>query len=461
MTPRAARVVRRRRTSPLRTATSVGLLVALSTALAAGPLVPQATIVGTVFDSLRTSAPLKFATVVIPELSRYVTADSLGRFRIEAVPAGRYTMTFLHPLLDSLDIAAEVLPVAVPASGTLTTRLATPSPSALVWLVCRTSSDPPPAMLIGHVHDALDAAAVAGAALNASWSDLVLGARTLDRRTTRATAESRPNGAFVLCGLPANTPFELDVVAGDRSSGRITLVLSGNVFQRRDFTVAKTSSGVSVSGTVGDAGGAPVRDALVRLAGSERRALTDGAGAFSIAGVPLGTQQFEVRRAGHWPGTAVVDVPANGVHGARFALGARASKLGPVPPVDSATRDDDTGFEDRRRAGIGQFVTAAEIGKKPVRSLNDVLVRASMLSLAFTARQRLVRMKGAAGEPCAPTFFLNGFAWISGIRGLAQSDIQSVLEPAELRGVEVYAPAQIPERFNRRNGCGVVVLWTR
>ncbi len=93
---------------------AVAVLTAASRAAAA-----QATVTGTVFDSLRTRAPLAGANVVIVELSRYAAADARGRFRFDAVPAGRYGVTFLHPSLDSLDMAAEVVPLVVPERGTV------------------------------------------------------------------------------------------------------------------------------------------------------------------------------------------------------------------------------------------------------------------------------------------------------------------------------------------------------
>ncbi len=71
----------------------------------------QSTIVGTVFDSLHSHAGLAHATVVSPELPRYTTTDSRGRFRFDSVPAGRFSITFLHATLDLLDMAAPTAPI--------------------------------------------------------------------------------------------------------------------------------------------------------------------------------------------------------------------------------------------------------------------------------------------------------------------------------------------------------------
>ena len=52
----------------------------------------QGSIAGTMYDSLSTHAPLANATVVLVERSRYATTDSRGRFQIDSVPDGHYTL---------------------------------------------------------------------------------------------------------------------------------------------------------------------------------------------------------------------------------------------------------------------------------------------------------------------------------------------------------------------------------
>lgn len=42
-------------------------------------------------------------------VNRSVQSDSLGRFAIDDVPAGRYLVGFLHPLLDSLGVEAPIV----------------------------------------------------------------------------------------------------------------------------------------------------------------------------------------------------------------------------------------------------------------------------------------------------------------------------------------------------------------
>ena len=63
---------------------------------------------------------------------------------------------------------------------------------------------------------------------------------------------------------------------------------------------ASTVSGTAaVSGFVRGAGGAPVVSAEVRLRGTPADARTDALGAFTLRGLPAGSQELEVRRIGY------------------------------------------------------------------------------------------------------------------------------------------------------------------
>ena len=443
----------------------ISALVAVAAILgAASSAGAQATIVGTVFDSLRTKAFVKRATVVIPELPRYVSTDDQGRFQIDSVPAGRYTITFLHPILDSLDVAAEAFPITVPERGMVTARLATPSPAALVWLICRTASDTFPSMMLGHVRSADDSTGIGGATVTVAWSELVLGLRSLEQRTSSAVAVTRPSGSYVLCGLPSSERLEVTATVDSRSTGKLALSLAGDILARRDFTIGQGSPSTvvsgAVSGTVRDAAGKPASNAIVTVFGPQLSALTDEGGRFTLRDVPTGTQLFEAKQIGSWPRTELVDVPRVGVKELALSLGPRASGLAAVRAVGPNT-DDRTGFEERRYAGIGQFVAPEANEKKPARSLTSLLLRASWLFLGTTGRLKIIKMKGATGVDCVPNYFINGYAWRAGISGMAEREFQSVLEPGQIRGVEVYPHSAIPPFFDRRNGCGSVIMWTR
>jgi hypothetical protein len=454
-------------------------------ALAARIGAAQATVVGVVFDSLFTRAPMKGATVVIPELSRYVHSDDRGRFRFDSVPAGRYTMTFLHPSLDSLDIAAEVLPVAIPASGVVNARLATPSPGGLVWFVCRSVADTFPGMMLGHVRDVDDSSAIADATVTVTWSELVLEDEALRRRTTQAVSHVRRDGTFVMCGLPGGLRIDVRVEAGGFATGALALAPGATVVRRHDYALGRRDPpSAVVAGVVRDGRARPAARATVTLRGpSPLSAWTDDAGRFVFDHVPTGTQSFEVRQQGTWPAVAEVDIPSAGRRDVELRTGQRDPSRGPVSPATALAGGDPTGFDDRRESGIGRFLTSDEIAFANVKTLPEALLRLPPLVVGGTIRKPskalelvlraekkpvgevvfipIVKMKVSSDLQCLPNFFMNGIAWAPSLPGQAQMELQSVLDLAMVKGIEVYAPAAIPPMFDRHTPCGSVVIWTR
>ncbi len=70
---------------------------------------------------------MRHATVVLIERARYAATDTLGRFRFDSVPAGRYSLALLHPVLDSFDLSVPAVAVDVASNRETFVTLATPS----------------------------------------------------------------------------------------------------------------------------------------------------------------------------------------------------------------------------------------------------------------------------------------------------------------------------------------------
>jgi hypothetical protein len=173
----------------------------------------QASVTGTVFDSLRTNAWLASPTVVIPELARYTTADVRGRFRFDSVPAGRFTLTFLHPSLDALDVAAPIVALIVPERGTVSVPLTTPAPATLYARLCPNASDTATGFLLGRVRDVDDALPLARAIVTAEWSEYGLERGKLKAHAARTSSATNAAGAYVLCGVPSDVESQVYVFA--------------------------------------------------------------------------------------------------------------------------------------------------------------------------------------------------------------------------------------------------------
>ncbi len=443
--------------------------------LGARAVAAQATVVGVVFDSLVTRGPLKGATVVIPELARYAPTDEHGRFQFDTVPAGKYTMTFLHRNLDSLDVSAEILPITIPASGIVNARLAMPSPAGFVSLVCGAAADTFPAMIVGRVRDATDSTAVAGALVVAEWDRILLRDDMVQRRVVRATAHTTASGGYVLCGVPNDMRLSVSVTAGTHKTGNLDLLLEGRVLVRHDLAISRSdSAAATISGVVRDAKGRPAAQATVLVLGTGLRVKTDAGGNYSIARVPGGTHPVEVRRPGNWPTLTNVDVPGRGTKAVDLPLGPghdspQAVRTDSPDSPDSPDSIDVTGFTDRSQSGIGTFASAATIAAQPTASLADILSKLYpmaaagrtrlSLNLGENAMTKLMKMAPSGSSVCTPNYFLNGVPWLPTIRGRAQMEIESTIDTRLITGIEVYEPHTIPPQFDRRDKCGSVVIW--
>jgi hypothetical protein len=86
----------------------------------------KAILSGLVFDSSR-SAPLAGATVFISGTQYSAATDERGRFRIEGFLDGEYSVSFMHPKLDSLGTRAPLRAVSLRAGEESVADLAVPS----------------------------------------------------------------------------------------------------------------------------------------------------------------------------------------------------------------------------------------------------------------------------------------------------------------------------------------------
>src|SRR3954468_1716932 len=119
---------------------TVALTAALAFAVAANAQQtkkPNSTIIGVAIDSLHLR-PLSGAEVMISGVNRTITTDSLGRFRIDSLPAGTYEVGLFHPLLDSLGISLSSPRFTIGQDSASLVRLSVPSAATLVAQTCKT-----------------------------------------------------------------------------------------------------------------------------------------------------------------------------------------------------------------------------------------------------------------------------------------------------------------------------------
>jgi hypothetical protein len=108
-------------------------------------------------------------------------------------------------------------------------------------------------------------------------------------------------------------------------------------------------------------------------------------------------------------------------------------------------------YERKRRGGWGRFIEREEIERRHPLWMSDMLRMVPGVRVSpGRGAGNVVRMRGG----CSPTLWLDGMP----LRG---TQIDEVVFPADVAGVEVYHSTGMPVQFMSHGGCGAIVVWTR
>ena len=461
------------------------LLSSLTTASAAQA--PGGSISGTVYDSIaRRPLPGALVQVVAVEGARHFSnstiTDSLGRYRLSSVPGGRFMLGFLHPLLDSLGIEPLLHEVVVEANKHVRADLAVPSPARMRAAICGASDDSSRGgAVIGVVRDARDRAPLAGVAVTAEWLELSLGREGMTGAIASRVDTTRDNGWFAVCNVPSPGTLLLLASRGADSTDRVEVDLSSASFARRELYV-----GAARTVTTGDsvrrpqrAGDGQLRGVVVAarngrpLAGAQV-GVVDGAwttandrGEWILDAAPAGTRMLQVRAVGYYPQRVAVDV-VSGAQRITTALPTMQSVLDTVRIAASRLTRVSRGFEERRRAGNGKFITQEDVIRRHPLVTSDLFHTVAGLRVEESSNPadgKRILMKGLFSERCFPAVYIDGMY----MSDLTANDIDGMVRPDEVAGIEVYAGTWVPAQFTRGlagvgqvgEACGSIVVWTR
>jgi hypothetical protein len=415
---------------------------------------------GTVYDSLL-HAPLRGAEVWVRGSAQHATTDADGRFELDSLAAGRYTLLVSHPGLDS----AGLFTLAVPVNATdgAIVRIATPS-LATVWLrrcgqELLTRSDS--GVIFGFVQDVTTQAHLAGAAVLLQWLRIVqtdpVNVYTQSRDLTVRTDST---GTYYACGAASDMKIALRAYAGRDSSGSIDLQPTPRRVGRQDLMVALAPArqpGV-VRGQVFTSEGTAVWGGRVTIREGPSTIINDN-GTFVLRGVAPGTQWMSVQAIGRAPLGQAVDVRPGDTTSLTVTMAPLPVTLAPVKVVTQASRMLHD-FEERERAGSGLGYFRGETEIAGMASMRSVLTSLPSIQLVRgqgnTDFMALLPNPGIGGRGwCLAALYIDGF--------LADWDQLQTYKPQDLVGVEMYPRASsAPIQYQQvATGCGVVLIWTK
>lgn len=478
---------------------TLGIMCVLSAmpaaAQSAGERVPGVRVSGTVHDSVART-PLAGAWVQLAAAdsaaqgkgARTAVSDSIGRYAFEDVPEGRYKLGFFHAVLDSLGVELPLRNLTVRRGRSVHANLAVPSGGTLRALICGVRSPRDSgivvsgAAVIGVVRDARNGAPAEGVTVSGEWLEISIRTQGIDRRRPRIVVTTGTNGWFALCNTPVGGNMFLTASRGADSTDLIEAAVPMEGFLRRDLYLGAARTVVvrdttprpdslalpprilrsgegRISGTVMSADyKRPLAGAIVHLSdGPTARA--DERGMWTLANAPLGTRVLEVRSVGYYPDRRAVHV-VGGMPPVQVALSTFKSVLDTVKIIAQGITDrHGSKFEDRKRTGLGRYLTSADLERRGAVFTSDAFRNLSGTRLERDETgARHIYVRSAFGEWCEPSVHIDGlYMW-----NLNADDIDGMVSLRFVKGIEVYTEATTPVEYQRAmTGCGTILIWTR
>ncbi len=374
---------------------------------------------GVAFDSLA-NRPLADAFVAVAGTGRSAISDNKGRFRLDGVPEGEYTLTMQHAAFDSLGLSGASVRVAV-RNRMPRVVLAVPSFATLWRAACGAAELPRDgSLLYGTLRDATTNEPLGARVMEGVWTELVGGGRTMasvGQRRWRLSTVTDERGEYALCGVAIGTPITLRVprdTSASASTDSIEAPASMTRVRRQDMLAATAAprsvldsatagedstqttpvphatarpsvTGV-IAGIVTNASGTPVANAAVAV-DTLPEVRTNDEGRFFVREVAAGSRQVAVVAIGLQPTTTTVNLLAGDTARLTIPLSG-VQTLGAVDVRATVISTRTRGIEERKRTGFGAFRDSTELIRYPAFSsvlatVPGASIRRGLASLVF------------------------------------------------------------------------------
>ena len=203
--------------------------------------------------------------------------------------------------------------------------------------------------------------------------------------------------------------------------------------------------------------GVPLAGVAIRLIAQDRpevARLTDDRGRAFFTELVPGRYGIVIDRLGYGEARTSLNVPASSLVAVTVELAPEVLELEPIIVTTTRRGADRGGFEERRRLGLGHFITRADLAADPrqVSSLLRTIPGVQVTPVTGLTGGGRLSMRGG----CRPDLVLDGVP----LRASASLPIDDYLSAQEIEAIEVYRGVETPIRFGS-SPCGAVVVWTR
>jgi hypothetical protein len=227
----------------------------------------------------------------------------------------------------------------------------------------------------------------------------------------------------------------------------------------------------TIDGFVGDTALNPLLSAEVKILSTNVTVRTGPNGRFRISQVPTGQYVLIVRRAGYAPTSTIVEVAAADTLRPSYLLERAATTLAPAVVTAAAVSRRNLEFENRRKLGRGEFMSAEDIAKRNSVYTTELMRRFTTVNVSPSAtiyhggmpdyyalsRRESGTLVESQQNYCPMSVYVDNIAMPTPF------NLDLLPSPRNLMGIEVYnGPATTPPQFSGFNkGCGVILIWTK
>ncbi|MGD8321049.1 MAG: carboxypeptidase regulatory-like domain-containing protein [Gemmatimonadota bacterium] len=435
---------------------SLVLAAALSAAIAAeasgqGSAAPIGQVRGVVYDSLA-EAPLTDAAVFLWGTPYRSVTDADGRFVIDSVPPGEYTLLYFHTRLGELGISPGPTTVRVPPGDSVYVALGTPSMFTVMASQCLMQErGRGTGIIAGTVRDAATGMGMPHAQVSLSW--LPEGSK----EPLRLTFETDGQGWYRACEVPSGIPIVATARFMDRQGLRREISVREGARTQATFELSRLTP-AHINGHVHDAGsGDGVGDVEVWLRGTAYRTITGPGGQFTFGDVPPGTYMMFARHLRYGTKQDTLVVPDGRDIDVDMRVDTRPIEMAPITvEVESRTQTE--------RAMGGVTITRASIDKVrgKVRDAADIIRSQHMAgvivrrnhdgTLCVGVSQGQVRMMQTG---CVPMVI-----FINGVRA-TNTNLALQMPPESVDHIVIYRPIEAGDLFGAGSANGILMIYTR